>query len=144
MRLSNPSLGGFLLRTLVLSVAALLSARLLPGVTFSSGWAAVGTAIVIALLDNYIRPILLIIALPLTVLSMGLFIFVVNAIIILMASGLVRGFEVDGLGTAILMSLIITAINYGIEWVRRRSEREPYREHAIDDDEHFDDYEEIN
>ena len=144
MQLTYSSSGGFLTRTLVLTLAVLIADRLLPGVEVTSNWAAIGTAIVIALLNNIVRPILIVITLPLTLLSMGVFLFVVNAIIILMASGLVGGFTVHGLGSAILLSIIITALNYVLEWFRKRADRHPYQERGTRmGDDHFDDYEEI-
>jgi len=150
-KLTYHSSGGFLTRTLILTMAVLLSARLLdPHVVVESNWAAIITALVIGILDNLVRPIILVVTLPLTVVTMGLFLFLVNGITIMMASGLVSGFHVESLWWAVLMSLIITAINYLLEWFRKRSSREEYQESGTtriedrtDEDDHFDDYEEV-
>ena len=74
---------GFLTRTIVLTLATIIAIKLLPGVRIEGGsvWVAIMTALVISLLDNFLRPILIFITLPFTVLTMGLFIFIINAII---------------------------------------------------------------
>lgn len=89
---------GCLTRVLVLSIAVMVGAWLLPGVEVSSFWAVLLTAVVISLLDNLVRPILIVVTLPATVVTLGLFLFVINAVIILMASGIVNGFEVRSFG----------------------------------------------
>ncbi|MBR6049077.1 MAG: phage holin family protein [Bacteroidales bacterium] len=140
--------GGCLTRLMLLSIAVMVGAWLLPGVTVGSFWAVLLTAIVISLLDNLVRPILIVITLPVTVLTLGLFLFVINAIIILMASSIVNGFEVSGLGSALLFSLILTAVNYLLELPNRylmRKELKQRRQETGDDtdDEGFTPYEEI-
>ncbi len=134
-------------RTIVLTLATMLAALLLPGIEVSSIWAAIGTAIVIAVLDNIVRPILIVVTLPVTVLSLGLFLFIINAIIIEMADGLLgRSFEVDNFGWALLFSILLTLFNYLLELPNRR--RQIYQNNddpqlPQQDDDHFDDYEEV-
>lgn len=138
--------GGCLTRLLVLSVAVVLGAMLLPGVQVSSVWAVFLTAVAIALLDNLVRPILIVVTLPVTAITMGLFIFVINALIILMASGIVGGFEVDSFGSALLFSLLLTLVNYLLELPNRflgRKDLGPRRDDDDTDDEGFTPYEEI-
>lgn len=138
---------GCLARLLVLSIAVIVGAWLLPGVDVSSFWAVLLTAVVISLLDNLVRPILIVVTLPVTAITMGLFLFVVNAIIILMASAIVSGFRVDSFGSALLFSLVLTAVNYLLEWPNRYLQRKDLpadRQHPSDtDDEGFTPYEEI-
>ena len=109
------SRSGCLTRLLLLSIAVMVGAWLLPGVEVSSFWAVFWTAIVISLLNNIIRPVLIVITLPATALTLGLFLFVINAIIILMASAMVSGFHVDSFGSALLFSLVLMAVNYLLE-----------------------------
>ena len=78
---------GFLAQVVVMTLATILAAYILPGVQISSVAAAILTAVVIALLNSFIRPILIVITLPFTILSMGLFLLIINALIILLASG---------------------------------------------------------
>ena len=111
--------GGCLTRLMLLSIAVMAGAWLLPGVEVSSFWAVLLTALVISLLDNLVRPILIVITLPVTAITLGLFLFVINALIILMASAIVNGFEVNGFGSALLFSLILTGVNYLLELPNR-------------------------
>ena len=109
------SRSGCLTRLLLLSIAVMVGAWLLPGVEVTSFWAVFWTAIVISLLNNIIRPVLIVITLPATALTLGLFLFVINALIILMASAMVSGFHVDSFGSALLFSLVLMAVNYLLE-----------------------------
>ncbi len=147
MQITYASSSGFVARTIVLTLATMLAALLLPGIEVNGLWAAIGTAIVIAVLDNIVRPILIVVTLPVTVLSLGLFLFIINAIIIEMADGLLgRSFEVDNFGWALLFSILLTLFNYLLELPNRR--RQTYQNNEDpslpqQDDDHFDDYEEV-
>lgn len=138
---------GFLMRTIILTLAVIIAIRILPGVRIEGGsiWVAVLTALVISLLDNFIRPILIFVTLPFTVVTMGLFIFIINAVIIELAAGIVGPFQVDSFGYALLFSLIITALNYLLElpnrWLNRTTYK-PRRDSDTDDDD-FTPYEEV-
>ena len=136
---------GCLTRIAVLGIAVMVGAWLLPGVEVTSFWAVLLTAVVISLLDNLVRPILIVVTLPATVMTLGLFLFVINAIIILMASGIVNGFEVNNFGSALLFSLVLTAVNYLLELPNRYLQRKELRKRRDDDtdDEGFTPYEEI-
>ena len=136
---------GCLTRVLVLSIAVMVGAWLLPGVEVSSFWAVLLTAVVISLLDNLVRPILIVVTLPATVVTLGLFLFVINAVIILMASGIVDGFEVRSFGWALLFSLVLTAVNYLLELPNKYLQRKELHKREDDDtdDEGFTPYEEI-
>ena len=138
---------GFLMRTIILTLAVIIAIRILPGVRIEGGsiWVAVLTALVISLLDNFIRPILIFVTLPFTVVTMGLFIFIINAIIIELAAGIVGPFQVDSFGYALLFSLIITALNYLLELPNRWLNRTTYkpRSDSDTDDDGFTPYEEV-
>lgn len=138
---------GFLMRTIILTLAVIIAIRILPGVRIEGGsiWIAVLTALVISLLDNFIRPILIFVTLPFTVVTMGLFIFIINAVIIELAAGIVGPFQVDSFGYALLFSLIITALNYLLELPNRWLNRTTYtpRRDSDTDDDGFTPYEEV-
>lgn len=138
---------GFLARTIILTLAIIIAIRILPGVRIVGGSlaAAVLTALVISLLDNFIRPILIFITLPFTVLTLGLFIFIINALIIEMAAAIVEPFQVDSFAYALLFSLIITCLNYLLELPSKWLNRTEYQPHKNrdGDDEGFTDYEEV-
>ena len=139
---------GCLLRLMVLMIAVMAGAWLLPGVEVSSFWAVMLTAMVISVLNNIVRPILIVITLPATALTLGLFLFVINAIIILMASGLVSGFKVDSFLSALLFSIVLTAVNYLLEWPNKYINRHNLSDSSQhqdpnNDDEGFTPYEEV-
>jgi len=138
---------GFLAQVVVMTLATLLATWILPGVTIDSVGAAVLTAVVIALLNSFIRPILIVLTLPFTIVTMGLFIFFINALIILLASGLVSRFHVDGFGSALLFSLLLTGFNYLLEIPNRITRRPKYKESPQSPDvdaDGFTPYEEVN
>lgn len=136
--------GGCLTRLMLLSIAVMVGAWLLPGVGVTSFWAVLLTAVVISLLDNLVRPILIVVTLPVTAITLGLFLFVINAIIILLASAIVDGFEVHDFWSALFFSLILTAVNYLLELPNRYLNRKELKErHNDTDDDGFTPYEEI-
>ena len=143
----HSSRGGCLTRIMLLMIAVIVGAWLLPGVDVESVWAVLLTAVAISVLDNLVRPILIVVTLPITAVTLGLFLFVINALIILMASGIVSGFRVDGFGSALLFSLVLTAVNYLLELPNKLIDRkslEPRTGSPDDtDDEGFTPYEEV-
>jgi len=92
------------------AVAILIAAYLLPGVVVASFWTALIVALVIGLLNLVIKPILVILTLPINLLTLGLFTFVINALIVMLAAGIVPGFQSGGFINALLFSLILTII----------------------------------
>ena len=103
---------GLLFRWLILAVAVMSAAYLIDGIRISGFGAALFAALVLGILNALFRPILLILTLPINVLSLGLFTFVINAALLLMASGLIGGLVVGGFGSALLGSLVISAVSW--------------------------------
>lgn len=136
---------GCLTQTIVMTLTLLVVGLILPGVHIDSVLTAVIAAFVIALLNNFLRPILLVLSLPFTIVTMGLFILVINAVIIWLASKVVPSFQIDGFGTAFVAALLITALNYLLELPNRLQHRKPYHENHNtrdddDDDRDFDEF----
>lgn len=102
----------FLIHWLIRAVAVVLTAYLLPGVRLSGFAAALITAAVLALINTFIRPLLLLLTLPFNILTLGLFTFVINALLIMLTSALVPGFTVDGFVTALIFSLVLAIVNF--------------------------------
>lgn len=96
-------------RWMLLAAALLLVAHLYPGVTVKDFSAAMVAALVLGLLNTLVRPVLLLLTLPVTVLTLGLFLFVVNALMFWAAAGLLQGLDVRGFGAALVGSLIYSA-----------------------------------
>lgn len=105
----------FIMRIIVTSVIAFGLSYILKGIKIDSFWTAIVLAVVLAVLNALLKPILIILTLPITVITLGLFLFVINAAIILLADKFIDGFTVDGFWWALLFSLllsIVTAVLY--------------------------------
>lgn len=100
-----------LVRFLLNGVAVLLTAYLLPGVEVKNYETALLTALVLSIANIIIKPILIVLTIPITVVTLGLFLLVINAIIILMADYFVPGFSVNGFWWALAFSLIMSIFN---------------------------------
>ncbi|MDX1331643.1 MAG: phage holin family protein [Robiginitalea sp.] len=100
----------FILRLLLSALAVVLLANILPGVHVDTFGIAVIVALVLSLLNFLVKPLLVILTLPVTIVTFGLFLLVINALIILMAGGLVSGFAVDGFWWALLFSLLLSLV----------------------------------
>lgn len=98
----------FIFRILLTAMAVVILAWLLPGVTVTGYVTAIIVALVLALLNLLVKPILVIFTLPVTILTFGLFLLVINAIIILLADTFVAGFQVNGFFLAVLFSLLLS------------------------------------
>lgn len=102
---------GLILRWLILSVAIMVSAHLFAGIHVDGYGSALFAALVLGILNALFRPILFILTLPINVLTLGLFTFVINAVLLLMTSGIAGGLVVDGFGSAMFGSLVISLVS---------------------------------
>jgi putative membrane protein len=97
-----------IIRLLITAVIVLLLAHFLPGVAVSGFTAAIIVAAVLGLLNAILKPILIILTIPITILTLGLFLLVINACIILLADQFIDGFAVNGFWTALLFSILLS------------------------------------
>ena len=105
----------------LLSAAALLAvAHLYSGVQVASFTSALVAALVIGLLNTLLRPVLVLLTLPVTIVTLGLFLFVINALMFWAAGGLLSGFHVAGFGAALLGSLMYSLISVVIDSALQR------------------------
>ena len=93
-------------RWMLLAAALLLVANLYPGVVVQSFGSALLAALVLGLFNALLRPILVLLTLPVTVVTLGLFLFVINALLFYLAAGTLQGFNVTGFGAALIGSLL--------------------------------------
>jgi len=100
----------FILRLLLSALAVVILSKILPGVSVASYGIAILVAVVLSLLNFIVKPLLIILTLPVTILTLGLFLLIINALIILMADGLITGFAVDGIWWALLFSLLLSIL----------------------------------
>lgn len=101
----------FLLRLLIYGLAVFLAAYILPGVQVAGFWTAILVAAILTLLNFTLKPLLVILTIPITILTLGIFLLVINTLIILAADGLIDGFDVNGFWWALLFSLLLSLIN---------------------------------
>jgi putative membrane protein len=97
-----------LIRLLLTAIAVIVLAKILPGVEVEGYWSAIIVAVVIALLRLVVRPILVVLTLPVTIITLGLFLLVINAVIILMADYFIDNFMVANFWWALLFSLLLS------------------------------------
>ena len=98
----------YIAKILLTALAVLVIASLLPGVEVDEYSTAIWVAVVVGLLFSFLKPILVILTLPATILTLGLFLFVINAALILMANSWIDGFSVSGFWTALLFSILLS------------------------------------
>ena len=98
----------FLLRILVIAAVSFGLAHVLSGIHVDSFWTAFVFAIVLAILNIFIKPLIILFTLPVTIITLGLFLFVINALVVLLASKFVDGFRIDNFWWGLLFSLILS------------------------------------
>ena len=99
-----------IIRLLLNAVAVVILAYVLNGVSVDGYVTAIIVALVLSILNLLVKPILVILTLPITILTLGLFLLVINALIILLADKLIDGFEVSGFLTALLFSALLSIL----------------------------------
>jgi putative membrane protein len=102
----------FVVHIVISALLLVLVDYLLDGLAIAGFGYALIAALVLGAVNFVVRPILILVTLPITILTLGLFLFVVNALVLLLAAALVPGFTIDGLWTAILAALLLTLFNY--------------------------------
>ena len=108
-------MGKFFAKTIATAVAVLFAAYVLKGVTVDSTITALIVALVLGLLNSFIKPILVILTIPITIFTLGLFLLVINIIIVKLAANIVPGFVVNGWFAALLFSLVVSFVSSIIE-----------------------------
>jgi len=94
-----------ILRLIINALFLLVSPLIFGGVAVSGWWAAIITALILGIVNAVIRPLIIILTLPINIITLGLFSLVINGLLVLLVSSIVKGFFVDGLWTDILLSL---------------------------------------
>ena len=107
----------FLMRTLITAIALWAATRLVTGITFHGSWLALAcVALVFGLLNGIVRPVLTFLSFPLIIVTLGLFIFVLNAVMLLLTSGLAShlgiDFHVSGFGAAFWGALVVSLVSW--------------------------------
>ena len=106
-----------LVKWLALALAIIFVGWLIPGISISNFWAALIAAAVIALINIFIKPALVFLTLPINILTLGLFVLVINALLFMLVAYVVPGVEVDGFWSAFLGSLILSILSIAVSWI---------------------------
>jgi putative membrane protein len=105
---------GFLIRAVVNALAIWLATVIVPGIEARSVTTVIVAALVLGLVNAIVRPVLLVLTLPLTLVTLGLFLFVLNALCLWLTSAVVPGFDVRGFWPAFWGSLIVSALSWAV------------------------------
>jgi len=103
---------GILIRWLILTAAIMFASYIIEGIQVKSFFSALFAAAVLGILNAFFRPILIVLTLPINILSLGLFTFIINAMLLKIASGVISGFEVYGFWPAVFGSLLISVVSW--------------------------------
>lgn len=112
----------FVIKLLLTTVIVVLLANFLPGVTIDSFTTGLWVAVVLGILNMLLKPVLVFLTLPATVVTLGLFLFVINAVIIMLAAYFVGGFHVSGFWTALLFSIVLTFVQSFVNGMFQKKE----------------------
>lgn len=105
-------MNGLFLRWIILTVSIVVTSYLMNGIHVSGFFSAFFAAAILGILNAFFRPILLILTLPINILSLGLFTFVLNAVLLMMVAGVIPGFDVYGFWSGLSGSLLISLISW--------------------------------
>jgi putative membrane protein len=114
-QLNNSSIMNFIIKILISAAIAFALSKILSGVHIDSIMTALIFAVVLAAMDAIVKPILVVLTLPVTIVTLGLFLFAINAIVILLAAKLIDGIKIDGFWWAMLFSIILSIFDTGVQ-----------------------------
>ncbi|MBL0767037.1 phage holin family protein [Marivirga atlantica] len=112
----------FLIKLLLSTISVLVASYLLPGATVDSFFSAFIVAIFLALFNATLKPILTFLTIPITVFTLGLFLLVINALMVLLADAIVDGFAVNGFWSALFFGIILAIVNSIFEAISRKDD----------------------
>ena len=114
----------FLINLVVSALAVIVTSLLLPGVHIDGPFTALLVAAVLAFLNSILKPVLVLLTIPITIFTLGFFLLVINGIIILIASHIVPGCTVSGFGSALFFSIVLTLVTYVLNSLSEKEEDE--------------------
>lgn len=109
---------------LVTAIAILIAGKVIPGVDITGPWAALWVAVFLGLFNIILRPVLIILTLPINVVTFGLFTFVINALLAWLTSTIIQGFYIEGLLAALFFSIVLSAVTYILNELIRKVKNE--------------------
>ena len=112
---------GFLIRAVVVGIGLWLASKIVPGVDFNTTGTLVAAALLLGIVNAFVRPIIIILTLPITLLTLGLFLLVINALMILLVAWFLPGFLVAGFWSAIFAAIVVSLTSWVMSgWIGPR------------------------
>lgn len=109
-------MAGFLLRILVVALGLWLASELVPGIVIVGAWTLIGAALLLGIVNAVIRPLLVILTLPITVITLGLFLLVVNAAMLGLVAWMFDGFTIAGFWPALFGAIVVSLTGWFASW----------------------------
>ncbi|UCG53014.1 MAG: phage holin family protein [Candidatus Latescibacterota bacterium] len=103
---------GFLVRTLITALGLWIAAAIVPPMEFTSGWTLLGAALLLGIVNALVRPVIIFLTLPITILSLGVFLLVINAAMLGLVAAMLDGFVLGGFFSAIFASIIVSLTSW--------------------------------
>ena len=107
---------GFLLRVLVVALGLWLASALVSGIQVEDGWTLIGAALLLGIVNALVRPLIVILTLPITILTLGLFLLVINAAMLGLVASFFDGFVISSFWSALLGAMIISLTGWVVSW----------------------------
>lgn len=107
---------GFLVRVLIVMLGLWLASILIPGISFQSGWTLLGAAIVLGVVNAVVRPVVVFLTLPITIVTLGLFLLVINAAMLGLVAWLLNGFHIAGFWSALFGAVVVSITGWAASW----------------------------
>lgn len=107
---------GFLIRTLIVALGLALASEIVPGLRIEGGLTLLLAALLLGVANAFVRPILIVLTLPITVITLGLFLLVINAAMLALVASLLKGFTIAGFGAALLGSIVVSITGWIASW----------------------------
>jgi len=109
-------MAGFLIRMLVTAAGLWVASRMVPGIEISGFGTLLGSALLLGFVNAVVRPLLILLTLPITILTLGIFLLVINGAMLGLVASLFNNFIIDGLFSAILGSVIVSLVSWFASW----------------------------
>lgn len=107
---------GFLVRVLIVMLGLWLASVLIPGIAFQDGLTLLGAAIVLGIVNAFVRPVVVFLTLPITVVTLGLFLLVINAAMLGLVAWMLDGFDIAGFWSALFGAVIVSITGWAASW----------------------------
>jgi putative membrane protein len=109
-------MAGFILRVVIVMAGLWIASMLVPGIAISDAWTLLGAALLLGVINAIVRPVIVILTLPVTILTLGLFLLVINAAMLGLAAAFLAGFHIAGFWAALFGSIIVSITGWIASW----------------------------